>query len=105
MRDFGNQVPKHLTRKLADGSSFWDPTECFSIHTVDWWLNHWQKTGLVDVETADTIPQGGDLWLRWAESLEKLGLGYSDEAPALREDQGRYLGFIRLVARRKDSAK
>jgi len=101
MQEFDGEVPDHLSRPLSDGSRFWDPTECFSFHTGDWWRRHWQQTGLVDVEVADTLPDGWRLWLVWAEALQALGKGYADEVAALKADEGRYLGFVRLVARKR----
>ncbi|MDD5426383.1 MAG: methyltransferase domain-containing protein [candidate division Zixibacteria bacterium] len=101
MRDFKNEVPEYLTRRMPSGSVFWNPAECFSFHTVDWWQKHWEKTGLVEIETADIMYDGWLYWLRWAELLDELGVYFDDEAPALREDRGKYLGFIRLVARKK----
>ncbi len=101
MREFGREVPEHLTRKGPSGNSFWDASECFSIHTADWWRRHWQQTGLVDIETVTTLKDGWKLWLTWAEVLDELGTGFDDEAPALRGDKGRYLGFVLMVARRR----
>jgi len=92
-------VPEHLTRPLPDGSRFWDPAECWSIRTLEWWHRHWKQTELVDIETADTLSEGGRLWLEWAETLDAAGTGFPEEAPALRADEGRYLGFVRVVAR------
>ena len=102
MRDFEGAVPEYMTRKQPSGSFFWQPSECFSFHTADWWRNHWAKTELVDIEVCDVLPDGWKYWLRWAELLDELGVGFDEEAPVLREDQGRYIGFIRMTARRRD---
>lgn len=32
-----------------------------------WWKQHW-SSGLVEVETADTVPNGWDLWMRFVEA-------------------------------------
>jgi len=101
IREFENDVPEYFTRKQPSGSVFWQPSECFSFHTANWWRHHWTKTELVDVEICDVLPDGWKYWLKWAELLDELGTGFDDEAPVLHEDQGCYLGFIRLVARRK----
>ncbi|MFZ5981906.1 MAG: SAM-dependent methyltransferase [Candidatus Zixiibacteriota bacterium] len=102
MEAFGNSVPDYMTRKQPSGSVFWKPSECFSFHTAEWWKNHWGKTDLVDIEVCDILPDGWKYWLKWAELLDDLGIGFDEEAPVLREDKGRYFGFIRLVARRKN---
>jgi len=105
MRAFDGEVPEHLTRKTPSGARFWDPTECFSFHTLDWWRRLWEQTGLVDVELADTLDDGWKHWLTFQEACVAAGkCRDEDELPALRADQGRYLGFVRMVARHKGDA-
>jgi hypothetical protein len=31
------------------------------VHTVEWWVQHWEKTGLVDVQCAELLPESKDL--------------------------------------------
>ena len=105
MREFEGEVPEHLMRPTPSGGRFWDPAECFSFHTVDWWRRHWAKTELVDVEVADTMPDGWKVWLDFERAKKAAGTNrWDDEIPALEADGGRYLGFVRLVARRKGVA-
>lgn len=103
MREFeGGTVPEHLTRRQPNGDRFWDPAECFSFHTVDWWRRHWEQTELVDMERADTQPDGWRDWLQFEKA--KAASGYNrhlDEPATLEADRGKYLGFVRLLARRK----
>ncbi len=66
---------------------------------LDWWRGHWEKTGKVDVELADRIPDGWQHWLTWQGVQEEDSA--RREATMLRVDAGRHLGFTRLVARRK----
>lgn len=108
MRDFdvdeegAAHVPEYLTETTPSGGRFWDPTQCFSFHTVDWWRRHWMQTGLVDVEVADTLERGWKHWLRFAETKCVMGTNRSeDETPALIADHGRYLGFVRMLARKR----
>jgi SAM-dependent methyltransferase len=100
MRDFEGVVPAHLAKRQPSGAQFWDPAECFSIHTRDWWRRHWKQTGLVDIEVADTLPDGWRHWLLFEKLKVALGVNRSDdEVEALEVDGGEYLGFVRLVAR------
>jgi cyclopropane fatty-acyl-phospholipid synthase-like methyltransferase len=101
-REFDRQPPVHLAPFWARDWEFW------SFHSPEWWRRHWAKTGLVDVEVADLIPEGWRRWVDWDEA--SLELGYMPEqfaarAPAwigaLRTDAGRNVGFARVVARRK----
>lgn len=102
-REFGREVPEYLTQRTPSGGRFWDPGECFSFHTVDWWRRLWIQTGLVDLRVADTQPDGWKHWLQFEEAKTATGTNRNDdEAPALRADQGQHLGFVRLVARRRE---
>jgi hypothetical protein len=102
MRDFEGAVPDHLTRPTPSDARFWDPGECFSFHTAAWWRRHWEQTGLVDIEVADTLPEGWRDWLQFERVKAAAGTSrHDDEIPALEADRGRYLGFVRLVARRR----
>jgi SAM-dependent methyltransferase len=83
--------------KLAE---FWEWDFC-SFHGAAWWRRHWEKTGLVTVETADMAPDGWQLWLRWLEVCKQHGYPSSDrEIALLLADGGENLGFTRVVARR-----
>lgn len=81
--------------------------ECWSLHSPEWWRHHWAKTNLVEIETADLMPDGWQHWLRSDEyALERGFVPGPNEAEVratmavVREDAGRNLGFTRLVARR-----
>jgi len=102
MREFDKEVPSHLTERQSSGDRFWDATQCFSFHTVEWWQTHWAHTELVDVEQADTLPDGWRHWLQFEKAKAATGAArHDDESPALEADRGRYLGFVRLIARRR----
>jgi cyclopropane fatty-acyl-phospholipid synthase-like methyltransferase len=71
-----------------------------SIHTVDWWKEHWQKTGLVDVQCAQFLPES-DRLLRnyWVERPPD-----QDKDPIMRavpNDDERLIGLFCLVARKR----
>jgi SAM-dependent methyltransferase len=100
--EFPDGVPEHLTPYWQDDFCCW--------HSPDWWRRHWQKSNKVDVTSADFLPDGWKQWLRWGEVC--LEYGYvpemfrewvPKEIEMLRTDVGRYLGFSRVVARRKAS--
>jgi len=101
MREFDGAVPDYLTRRTASRGRFWDPAQCFSFHTPEWWRRHWHQTELVNVQHVDIIPDGWRHWLQFEEAKVAAGTNrQDDEAPALSQDRGRYLGFVRMVARR-----
>ena len=89
--EFGHGVPVELV-------PFWEWEFC-SFHSPEWWRNHWEKTGLVHVTSADNVPRGHEQWLHWLEVAQQYGYSSSeDEARMLRVDEGRNLGFSRVVA-------
>ena len=97
----GVTPPAHLQQWWA-----WDFC-CF--HTIEWWCQHWEKTGLVEIEIADMLPDGAAHWLSWCEICAEAGCGLEDgkaaawEADMLREDAGRTFTFPRLIARKPAS--
>jgi SAM-dependent methyltransferase len=80
--------------------STWDPA-CWSFHSPEWWRRQWERSGRVEVQRSDLLPDGWAEWLLWVEVCLELGVDTDDtEARMLRADGGRNLGFVRLVARR-----
>jgi cyclopropane fatty-acyl-phospholipid synthase-like methyltransferase len=89
--------PPHLAHYWA-----WD---FCSFHSPGWWRRHWEKTGLLEVERADTLENGWKLWLEWNElcvryGRQKLATLAHREAEMLRVDNGRTFGFTRAIAKR-----
>jgi cyclopropane fatty-acyl-phospholipid synthase-like methyltransferase len=106
MKEIEGALPAYLTEKDEAGNRFWDPKECWSFHTADWWRNHWEHTGIVDIEHAAAMKDGWSIWLKFddvvvaaAEPMPLLGAPTLDNGNALRADQGEYLGLIETIAR------
>ncbi|MFG2467551.1 methyltransferase domain-containing protein [Streptomyces canus] len=95
----GVEPPAHLKQ-------WWQP-DFWCFHSADWWRRHWTRGGAVEVETADWQPDGWKDWLLWCdviaeESPEEFHRTMArDVGEMVRADQGRSLGFVRLVGRRK----
>ncbi|MCP4610592.1 MAG: methyltransferase domain-containing protein [Planctomycetes bacterium] len=101
MQDFDNfKVPEHLLEQQGNGHVFWEPDN-FTFHTKDWWFSHWMKTSLVEVETSDTLEDGYKHWAKQEKALEFAGRSiFPSDEETLLKDAGRYIGFIRIVARK-----
>jgi cyclopropane fatty-acyl-phospholipid synthase-like methyltransferase len=94
LREVDGAVPAHL--RAWWGQDFW------VCHSAAWWRRHWERTGIVDVELADTMPDGWTLWRDWQKAVAPDN---AVEIAALDADAGRYLGYVRLIARRRGEVK
>ena len=94
MQEFEEQVPPHLR-------AWWEPS-LWCLHSALWWRRHWERTGLIDVELADAMPDGWQAWLDWQRTICPDN---KTEINAVAADQGRHLGYLRVVGRRRPGAK
>lgn len=90
MRDISEQLPDHLR-------DWWTP-ELWCLHTAQWWKRHWERTGILDIETADILPDGWRFWRDWHRTIAPEN---ETEIHALEVDQGHYLGYARVIGRRR----
>ncbi len=101
-QDFDDGVPEHLTTPQANGNVFWDLIECTCFHTTEWWRQHFEKSQVVDVEYARDLEEGCRTWAQWERA--RAGGGYSgfpSDLEVLERDDGRFLTFPTIVARRR----
>ena len=88
-REIDDSVPEHLRE--------WWEAPHWCLHSADWWRRHWQRSGILDVQLADAMPEGWELWLDWQRAVSP------DNAPeiaALGADAGRWPTHVRAVGRR-----
>ena len=90
MREIDGPVPEHLRK-------WWTP-DLWCLHSAAWWQRHWERTGSMDIELADTLPDGWRLWREWQRAIAPDN---AVEIQALEADRGSYLGYVRLVGRRR----
>jgi hypothetical protein len=50
-------VPEHLRE--------WWTQDLWCLHSAAWWRRHWERTGIMEIDLADTMPDGWRLWLDW----------------------------------------
>jgi SAM-dependent methyltransferase len=94
VREIDGAIPLHLQE--------WWTQDFWACHSAAWWRQHWERTGIVDIEHADTMRDGWQFWLDWQKAVAPDN---ATEIKALEADAGRYLGYVRLVARRRDHVK
>lgn len=93
-RELDGPVPEHLRQ-------FWTQ-DLWALHSVAWWRRHWERTGIVEIECAETMPDG---WRIWADWHHTVSTDSTAEIAAVEADQGRHLGYLRLVGRRREDVK
>lgn len=95
----GDEPPEHLR-------AWWEP-DFWCFHSPGWWRRHWTRGGAVEVEAADWQPDGWRDWLLWCEVVAEESPEEFHRTMArrvgemVRADEGRTLGFVRVVGRRK----
>ena len=92
-RDVEGNIPAHL-------EPWWTGEGCY-LKSADWWRQHWQGTGIVKIERADTLDGGWQFWLDW---LQHVAPENAAEISTLQADRGQNLGYVRAIGRRKPDA-
>jgi SAM-dependent methyltransferase len=90
VQEIDGPLPEHLRE-------WWTP-DLWCLHSASWWRRHWERTSIMDIDLADTMSDGWQRWLEWQRA------GWPDntvEIKALEADGGRFLGYVRLIGRRR----
>ncbi len=91
MREIEGVVPTHL-------GGWWAAERPYCLHSAAWWQQHWERTGILDVELADTLLDGWRFWLEW---MRMIAPENAAEIRAVEADAGSHLGYVRVVGRRR----
>lgn len=94
MKEIEGPMPEHLRE--------WWTQDLWRLHSAGWWRRHWERTGIVSIEVADTMADGWQRWLDWHKAIAPDN---AVEISALKADGGQYLGYVRLVGRRRGEIK
>jgi SAM-dependent methyltransferase len=91
MAEIEGPVPAHLRE-------WWTQDRPWCLHSALWWRRHWDRTGILDIALADTLPDGWRFWLDWLKIIAPENV---TEIQALEADSGSHLGYVRVVGRRR----
>ena len=94
VQEMAGPVPDHLRE--------WWTQDLWALHSAAWLRTHWARTGILNVELADTMPEGWKVWLDWHHAVAPDN---SVEIQALEADAGRYLGYVRVIGRRRGETR
>jgi SAM-dependent methyltransferase len=98
----GAAVVRELDGAVPDHLRDWWTQDFWACHSASWWRQHWERTGIVDIDVAGTMPDGWTLWLDWQRAVAPDN---AREIAVVEADAGRYLGYMRLVGRRRQDVK
>ncbi len=89
-----SDLPDHLRPFWAD--------ECWTWHTKEWWKSHVERTGHFEVVKCEQMQDSYDFWLE--ETRQGPAAWRKNDLPVIESDRGEYMGFIKVVARKKNEA-
>jgi len=92
INEIDGPLPEHLRE-------WWTP-DLWCLHSAAWWRRHWERTGIVQIEIADTMADGWKAWVEWHRAIAPDN---ATEIAALEDDHGRTMGYVRVVGRRTDT--
>jgi ubiquinone/menaquinone biosynthesis C-methylase UbiE len=95
MCEMDDPIPAHLRE-------WWAQDQPWCLHSAAWWQQHLGRTGILEIESADTLPDGWRFWLDW---LRLIAPDNVTEIRALEADFGSHIGYVRVVGRRRASAQ
>ena len=94
-REIEEAVPAHL-------ADWWTAEKPYFLHSAEWWQRHWGRSGILDVEVADSLNDGWQFWRNWLKCAAPQN---EPEIRALDIDAGRNFGYVRAVGRRRTDAQ
>jgi SAM-dependent methyltransferase len=94
MGEIDGTIPEHLR-------AWWAQDQPWCLHSAAWWRRHWGRPGILNIEVADTLPDG---WRFWRDWLKLVAPDNATEIQALETDAGSHLGYVRAVGRRRADA-
>ncbi len=102
-RPIEQSPPAHLIEPQANGKVFWED-ECWCFHTAEWWGELWRRSNRVTEVQSATQEDGWRHWRDFEQAVQDAGTSpFPSDVEALERDQGRTVGFVRVVARRNES--
>jgi cyclopropane fatty-acyl-phospholipid synthase-like methyltransferase len=92
-KELGEEIPEKL-------KPYWE-SDMYCFHTIDWWKKHWSHNEKIDIEIADTMPNGYENWLLWDKTLKGFNvLKRSGDVELLEADNGNFT-FARIIGKKK----
>lgn len=90
-QEIDDAIPPHM-------AEWWAAEIPYCMHSAAWWRRHWERSGLVDVTMADSMPDGWRYWRDWLNIIAPMN---EMEIGALNADAGRHFAYVRAIAQRR----
>jgi ubiquinone/menaquinone biosynthesis C-methylase UbiE len=94
VKEIEGPLPEHLRE--------WWTQDLWALHSPSWLRRHWERTGIMNVMVADSMPDGWQVWLDWHRAVAPDN---AVEIKAIEADRGSFLGYVRVVGRRQGAVK
>jgi len=92
-KEFNSKVPVNL-------QLYWENYN-FTFHTPEWWKNLFIRSGDVEVEFMDYLPDGFKIWLYWDKTLKSRNLlKRTGDVEMLETDGGEHFDIVRIISRK-----
>jgi SAM-dependent methyltransferase len=98
----GAGLTREIEGPLPDHLREWWTQDLWCLHSAAWLRRHWERTGIMDIDLADTMADG---WQRWLDWHRVVAPDNAVEIAALETDRGSYLGYVRIVGRRNGETR
>ena len=88
-------IPDYLKPFWAD--------ECWTWHNPEWWKRHISKYGFFEIKHLEVLHEGVEKWTEWKKLRQKHEPDNKSilvDINVMKEDKGKYMGFIKVVAQR-----
>ena len=92
-KEFDSKIPDRL-------KPYWEPY-LFTHHTPKWWKELWERSEMVNIQIADTMPNGYENWLKWDKTLKEAGILKRNGDVEMLEADGGNFTFTRIVANKR----
>jgi len=54
---------REIEREPGTLRAWWEP-EMWCLHSAAWWRRHWERTGIMEIDLAGSMPDGWQHWLQ-----------------------------------------
>ena len=92
---YPNETPDKIPDYLIE---FLGEDQLWTWKSLSWYKSLWEKSGLVSIDVAETLPNACELLIRYEAASLAYNPSEEDETDIYMADNDEYMGFVCLVA-------